>query len=298
MKAAEPYLIGQSSRRSNTKSDYFNWDIWIEDGKKPITEIESVEYLLHPTFPNRLRSSSDVAAKFKLKSKGWGEFTIRVIIYEKSGKKIILNHWLTLRNEYTTAAKESEGKADSRVSEKKQSSSSSIEEIKPRSEIIFSVGNPKDLPPKIAEEKPKLKAKSSKKKKSSSKEDPDVKTKKQTGTRETTKTVYLSYTNADTRLAQNIESELTNLGLKVKSPSEIPPGTTVADYIKESIVSSDAIVQIVPDYEDPWQKHEIEIANNAGKKTLSIQNTVQSSLYDDPNGSSFNQEVQKIANQI
>jgi transcription initiation factor IIF auxiliary subunit len=100
MKNNKKYVIRQSSEINSTKDDYFDWSIWIENGEQDISESESVEYLLHSTFPNRLREKNNVSNGFLLKSSGWGEFEILISIYLKSGETIQQAHWLTLDEDY------------------------------------------------------------------------------------------------------------------------------------------------------------------------------------------------------
>ena len=89
------------------------------------------------------------------------------------------------------------------------------------------------------------------------------------------KSVYLSYTDADTKFAKVLESKLTSLGMRVFSPSDIPAGVSIHDYIEKSINSSDALIEIVSETEDIWQKKEVEMANKAAVQTLSIKDFVK-----------------------
>ncbi len=198
MRNSNQYTIAQtSSRRASSKKNYFDWEIWLEDGDKPISEIDSVEYLLHSTFINRLRSFDDPSTKFKLKSSGWGEFMIQVLVYEKSGEVVHLNHWLKLGDNY-----------------------SNIEQI------------PEE--------------------------------------QEAPKKIFLSYSSSDAKFAKAVESTLIELGIDVKTSSDIPTEMSISEYIGDSIASSDAVVAIESDYKDRWQERELEIAKNADKQTFSI----------------------------
>ncbi len=204
MRNSNLYTVAQtSSLRPSSKKNYFDWEIWLEDGDKPISEIDSVEYLLHSTFINRLRTIKDPSTKFKLKLSGWGEFMIQVLVYEKSGEVVHLNHWLKLGDNY-----------------------SNIEEI--------------------PEEK------------------------------ETPKKIFLSYSSSDAKFAKAVESTLIELGIDVKTSSDIPTEMSISEYIDDSISSSDAVVAIESDYKDHWQEKELEIAKNAEKQTISISTETKS----------------------
>ena len=94
------YVIRQSSKVNPKKEGYFNWDIWIENGTKDISEIDYVEYLLHSTFKNRLKEKKDPSNGFLLQSSGWGEFEIQISINLKTGNTIQRVHWLTLGEDF------------------------------------------------------------------------------------------------------------------------------------------------------------------------------------------------------
>lgn len=99
---SEQYKVGQSSEKDTAIKDYYKWAIWIEPNSSELSEIERVEYLLHPTFKNRLRTITDEQTKFRLESKGWGEFMIEITIFKKNGEELRLTHWLTLGEDYAT----------------------------------------------------------------------------------------------------------------------------------------------------------------------------------------------------
>ncbi|TMU57472.1 pYEATS domain-containing protein [Flagellimonas algicola] len=108
MKYSEEFKIGQSSDKNPKIKDYYKWAIWIEPGTNELSEIESVEYLLHPTFKQRIHIITDPGTNFRLESHGWGEFLIEIMIVKKNEEKIELTHWLTLGENYTTVQEEDE----------------------------------------------------------------------------------------------------------------------------------------------------------------------------------------------
>ncbi len=56
-----------------------------------------MEYTLHPTFPNPVRTVRDRTTKFRLDTRGWGVFTIYVKVVAKDGSAVMLSHALELR---------------------------------------------------------------------------------------------------------------------------------------------------------------------------------------------------------
>ena len=105
---SDEYKIGQSSATDSNSKGYYKWAIWMEPGTSPLSEIASVEYLLHPTFKNRLRTVTDAETKFRLESKGWGEFLVEITVIKKSGEPLRLTHWLTLGDNHTTVEEDAE----------------------------------------------------------------------------------------------------------------------------------------------------------------------------------------------
>ena len=93
--------INQSSTREG--ENYWSWSVWIDAPDAIIKKIDMVEYILHPTFPNRVRRIFTKENNFKLASKGWGEFMIYIKIYVTNTEKPIRkNHYLTLFSEEET----------------------------------------------------------------------------------------------------------------------------------------------------------------------------------------------------
>jgi hypothetical protein len=76
--------------------DRWKWSVWIEAKQESIEQIDRVEYVLHPTFPNPVRVVTNHASNFRLESKGWGEFMIHANVITKRGRTVRLNHWLKL----------------------------------------------------------------------------------------------------------------------------------------------------------------------------------------------------------
>jgi len=96
MMFSKEYITAQSSTKSTTNENYYNWAIWIENGESDIADIESVIYLLHSTFKNRVHEFTDPSTNFKIESSGWGEFRVEITIKKKSGESLQLAHWLAL----------------------------------------------------------------------------------------------------------------------------------------------------------------------------------------------------------
>lgn len=55
-----------------------------------LENVEKVEYLLHPTFKDRLRTSTNSYNKFKIEFWAWGTFLVEATVYLKDSKKIAI----------------------------------------------------------------------------------------------------------------------------------------------------------------------------------------------------------------
>ena len=70
------------SKRVGMRSgkDYFVWRVFVDENSDALDQIKSVQYLLHPTFPNPLRISENRKSKFALESSGWGNFNMQITV--------------------------------------------------------------------------------------------------------------------------------------------------------------------------------------------------------------------------
>ena len=77
----------------------WKWSLWIDGDREQLDQIDHVEYVLHPTFPQPVRTVSDRSTNFKLESRGWGEFMVHAKAVTKQGETFRLNHWLKLSDQ-------------------------------------------------------------------------------------------------------------------------------------------------------------------------------------------------------
>ena len=76
--------------------DWWKWAVWIEGRDDALDRIDSVEWVLHPSFPNPIRKRLDRANKFRLETGGWGTFQILARVKLKDDQEIKLRHQLAL----------------------------------------------------------------------------------------------------------------------------------------------------------------------------------------------------------
>jgi hypothetical protein len=76
----------------------WEWTVFIKADPETLAKIDCVEYLLHPTFPDRSRVVCDRGSSpgqaFPLTATGWGVFDIPVTVTFKDGHSLNLKHSL------------------------------------------------------------------------------------------------------------------------------------------------------------------------------------------------------------
>jgi transcription initiation factor IIF auxiliary subunit len=73
----------------------WEWEAFVDDGDTgELTNIERVDYILHPTSPNLFREVTDPKDGFIIKSYSHGAFSLKAFVHTKDGKKIKLEHEL------------------------------------------------------------------------------------------------------------------------------------------------------------------------------------------------------------
>ena len=84
-------------------TDWYEWVVYVDEGSKILDQIKAVEYLLHRTFPEPLRRSTDRNSKFALKSSGWGEFDILITVFFTDGSRLETSYSLDLGRSWDPA---------------------------------------------------------------------------------------------------------------------------------------------------------------------------------------------------
>lgn len=60
----------------------------MDEVPEKIDKVSSVEYRLHPTFPEPIKTVKNHNSRFALGSAGWGTFTINITVYLKDGTEV------------------------------------------------------------------------------------------------------------------------------------------------------------------------------------------------------------------
>ena len=74
----------------------WDWSVWIDGPDVELDQVECVEWVLHPTFPDPIVLVKQRQSKFRLNSSGWEEFKIKAHVTAKDGSQQYLKHWLRL----------------------------------------------------------------------------------------------------------------------------------------------------------------------------------------------------------
>jgi tetratricopeptide (TPR) repeat protein len=94
--------INNTSAPDASKEGYYFWEIHLVAPDDVLADIAKVIYYLHPSFLNpveeidRERDPDAEKNGFRLSSRGWGEFRVKVKITFKDGIEITKYHWLKL----------------------------------------------------------------------------------------------------------------------------------------------------------------------------------------------------------
>ena len=94
---------------------WWNWSLWLDGPEDELDKVEYVEYVLHPTFPNPVRKIADRSTNFRLNTRGWGEFSIKVRVHLDDDEMIVMEHWLELDEVAPTRGHESLIKSHARL---------------------------------------------------------------------------------------------------------------------------------------------------------------------------------------
>ncbi|VAW57964.1 hypothetical protein MNBD_GAMMA11-1455 [hydrothermal vent metagenome] len=101
LKVAHEVVRGKHGKikfRKFRKGGYDHYYIRLYLKGDNLADVSHVEYELHPTFSNRIRTVNSPAEDFSLYIWTWGEFDVAVSVYMKDGEKIQLNHSLEYSN--------------------------------------------------------------------------------------------------------------------------------------------------------------------------------------------------------
>lgn len=81
----------------------WNWKIYIIADSFTLNQIDSVEYTLHPTFPNPTVRRYNKEANFALEANGWGTFIVKVRVFYNDNTTQDFEHLLVFEEKLTSS---------------------------------------------------------------------------------------------------------------------------------------------------------------------------------------------------
>jgi transcription initiation factor IIF auxiliary subunit len=85
---------------ADIQTQWYNWTMYLESDPPTALEknIDYVIYHLHPSFPDHDIKVEQSTPQFKIASRAWGEFTVRIDLFHNNKSKTI-EHYLSLSHE-------------------------------------------------------------------------------------------------------------------------------------------------------------------------------------------------------
>jgi transcription initiation factor IIF auxiliary subunit len=74
--------------------NWIEWEVFMNEPPEVLEQVSEVEYVLHKTFPEPIRTIDDRSTRFALRSSGWGMFHIQITVLMKDGREISAGHML------------------------------------------------------------------------------------------------------------------------------------------------------------------------------------------------------------
>jgi hypothetical protein len=101
------------NRWRNQGDVWWDWEAFLDDhGSKELRQVESVDYVLHPTFARPVRQVADPEGGFVLRAGGLGGFALKAFARMKDGSSRKFVHKLQLRYEPTEGESVSEAETN------------------------------------------------------------------------------------------------------------------------------------------------------------------------------------------
>ena len=76
--------------------EWYDWCIFASGDEAALSQVKTVEYTLHPSFPDPVRISSDCDNRFAVMSNGWGGFVVDIRVTLKNAREEYAKHLLRL----------------------------------------------------------------------------------------------------------------------------------------------------------------------------------------------------------
>jgi transcription initiation factor IIF auxiliary subunit len=101
-----PFRFDNYARHIGSRGEYawFVWQVFMDEAPETLATVRSVEYRLHETFPDPIRTSEDREHRFAIELEGWGEFRILITVYLHDGGEERTEYHLDLKRPWPAEA--------------------------------------------------------------------------------------------------------------------------------------------------------------------------------------------------
>jgi transcription initiation factor IIF auxiliary subunit len=203
--------------------DWWEWSVWLDGRPEELDAVKEVEYTLHPTFADPVRTVRKRSNGFRVDSAGWGEFEIYIRIIRRDGK--IAKRTYELKLDYPDA-KGAAGDDEKRTTEPRKGTRKKSRKRGGRATAV-----PIKSRARAKEEAPSM-----------------------------PESVFVSSGAADAQLARELKAELTHRGVRVTSVEDTKVGVPIESAIKRAIEGADAAVFLISGRPSLWTNFEIDYA--------------------------------------
>jgi transcription initiation factor IIF auxiliary subunit len=95
--AATPLSLKARNWAREIEPGWWEWGVYLEGPAADLDHVRCVEYTLHPTFPNPVRTVCSRSDRFLLTARGWGTFDIKIKVLLTDDSMYPMSYPLTFR---------------------------------------------------------------------------------------------------------------------------------------------------------------------------------------------------------
>ncbi len=95
--ATSPLSLKARNWAREIEPEWWEWGVHLEGSAADLDRVRCVEYTLHPTFPNPVRTVCSRSDRFLLTARGWGTFEIKIKVLLNDNSMYPMSHRLTFR---------------------------------------------------------------------------------------------------------------------------------------------------------------------------------------------------------
>lgn len=232
----------QTKQKSTYLGDrQWEWSVWLVASTEQLDQIELVTYTLHPSFSKPVCEIRSRKGGFRLKSRGWGDFTIYIDIARKDGSHQQLSHDLKLGPLPVTHSLS----ATTADSIEEMTEQFPTEQVAPLLKVAAHLFH--QVVERVAERLP-------------------------------ASTIFISGGIADADAVHKLRTSLQRLNVCILSPDDIQTGVPFQTYIANLIGQANLVVFLISGRPSLWLSQEIETTKRFGKLIVPVLIGTESTL--------------------